>query len=184
QQINQHAVVVLGVPDPQMREDVERSLARRLIAQQWRAVERAFDDKAHLPRMRGLARFRRLLDPVQHLGREDTPRPPVVLDQMLADALDPHHQLPDAPPPPKLPPPRETRLPPPPPTPDPPPPPPPPPPKYEPPDQPPPLLELRTAFWLAAKIASAKNVNTEMMPPERTPTPIESKKYQTMTPIA
>src|SRR5262249_4315175 len=104
--------------------------------------------------------------------------------QMLADALDPHHQLPDAPPPPKLPPPPEKPLsllpdeldpllqPP------------PPPPEYEPPDQPPPLLELRTAFWLAAKIASAKNVNTEMMPPERTPTPIESKKYQTMTPIA
>src|SRR6202012_43870 len=60
--------------------------------------------------------------------------------------------------------------------------PPPPPPEYEPPDQPPPL-ELRTAPWLAAKIASAKKVRTEIMPPLRTPPPIEPRRYHTITPI-
>src|SRR6516225_6942809 len=51
QQIDQDAIVVFGIPDAQMREDIERTLARRLVAQQWRAVERSFDDKTYLPRM-------------------------------------------------------------------------------------------------------------------------------------
>ena len=59
--------------------------------------------------MRGLAGLDRLLDQGQHFRRKHAPSPPVVLHQMLADALDAHssrsYQLPDAPPPPKLPPP-------------------------------------------------------------------------------
>ena len=83
--------------------------ARRLVAKQRPAVERALDDEAHLAGMRGLARLDRPLDAVEHFRRKDAPHPPAVLDQMLADALDSHdeflYQLPDAPPPPKLPPP-------------------------------------------------------------------------------
>ena len=106
QQIDQHAVVVRGVPDPQLREDIQRPLPRRLIAKQRRAVERAFDHEAHLAGMRGLARLDRLLDRRQRLRRKNAPQPPAVFEQMPADALDAHvYQLPDAPPPPKLPPP-------------------------------------------------------------------------------
>ena len=107
QEIDQHAVVVRGVPDAQMRENIERALARRLIAKQRRAVERAFDDEADLAGMRGLAGLDRLLDRSQHVRRKIAPHPPVVLEKMPADAPDAHvcYQLPDAPPPPKLPPP-------------------------------------------------------------------------------
>src|SRR6478752_5510598 len=60
--------------------------------------------------MRGLARLDRLLDRGQHLRREISPQPPVMMEKMLADTSDAHatsslYQLPDAPPPPKLPPP-------------------------------------------------------------------------------
>ncbi len=115
QQINQHAIIVLGVPDPQLREDVERALPGGLVAEQGRAVERALDDEADLARMRGLAGPDRLLDAVKHLSREDAARAPMVLDQMPGDALNAHertasHQLPEAPPPPKLPPPPEKPL--------------------------------------------------------------------------
>src|ERR1700737_2168579 len=85
--------------------------------------------------MRGLAGLDRLLDHRQHPWRKNPPRPPAVLEKMLADAPDAHstssYQLPDAPPPPKLPPPPplslELLLLPPPQE----------PPEYDPPDQPP-----------------------------------------------
>ena len=111
QEIDQDAVVVRGVPDPQMREHIERALAHRLVLEQRRAVERALDDESDLPRMRGLSRFDRLLDAREHVGRKHAPHPPVMCEKMLADPPDGHdtacpaYQLPDAPPPPKLPPP-------------------------------------------------------------------------------
>ena len=75
QQIDQHAVIVGGVPDPQLRENIQRALARRLIAEQRRAVERAFDHEADLAGMRGLARLDRLLDRSQHLAAEKSAAP-------------------------------------------------------------------------------------------------------------
>src|SRR5712671_4845512 len=106
QEVDQHAVIVGGVPDAELRENIQRALPRGLIAEQRRAVERAFHDKAYLAGMRGLARPDRLLDRSQYLGRENPPHPPAVLNKMPADAPDIHaYQLPDAPPPPKLPPP-------------------------------------------------------------------------------
>ncbi len=62
QQVDQHAVVVSGVPDPQLRENIQRALPRGLIPEQRRAVQCAFHDKADLAGMRGLARPDRLLD--------------------------------------------------------------------------------------------------------------------------
>src|SRR6185437_33163 len=90
QEINQHAIVVGGVPDPQMREDIERASPRRMIAQERHAVERAFHGEAHLARMPRLAGFRRSLDLRQHLGREHAPRAPMMLDEMFRDASDSH----------------------------------------------------------------------------------------------
>src|ERR1700730_5541805 len=112
QQLDQHAVVVDGVPDAQVRKNIQRAFPRRLIAEQRRAVQRALHDKADLAGMRGLARFDRLRARGQHVGRKNPPYPPAVLKKMSADAPDAHiyqlldiYQLPDAPPPPKLPPP-------------------------------------------------------------------------------
>ena len=107
QQIDQHAVVVRGVPDPQMREHVERALAGGLVAEQGGAVERAFHDETDLAGMRCFALLDRLLDAVEHVLRENLLRPPMMLHEMSGNALDAHdrYQLPEAPPPPKLPPP-------------------------------------------------------------------------------
>jgi hypothetical protein len=90
QQINQHAVVMRGVPDPKMLKIVERTCASRLIRKQRLAVERTFDDETHLAGMRGLACLDRLLDQGQRLLRENATRPPVMLDQVFADPLDSH----------------------------------------------------------------------------------------------
>src|SRR5205814_10337534 len=109
QQINQHSIVVRGVPYPQMRENVERALPRRLIAEQRLAIQRAFHDEADLAGMGGLSRLDCPLDCSQHLRRENPPYPPTMLNKMFADAPDAHiftsyaYQLPDAPPPQKLP---------------------------------------------------------------------------------
>src|SRR6266436_6095314 len=62
QQVDQYAVVVSGVPYPQLRENIQRGLARGLIAEQPPAVQRAFPDNADLAGMRGFARPNRLLD--------------------------------------------------------------------------------------------------------------------------
>src|SRR5258708_8651672 len=109
QQIDQHAVIVGGVPDPQSRKNIQRALPRRLIPKQRRAIQRAFHDEAELAGMAALARLDRLFDPSQYLRPENPPYPPPMLQQMPADAPDAHatssYQLPDAPPPPKLPPP-------------------------------------------------------------------------------
>src|SRR5260370_21707851 len=86
QQIDQHAVIMLGVPDPQLRENIQRPLPRWLIAKQRRAVERAFHHKADLARMRGLAGPDRLLDSLKHLWRKIAPQPPMVMEKMFADA--------------------------------------------------------------------------------------------------
>src|SRR5258707_15355923 len=66
QQIDQYAVVVGGVPDPQMRKNIQRALACRLILKQRFAVERAFHDKTDLTGMRGPARPDRLPDRMSH----------------------------------------------------------------------------------------------------------------------
>ena len=80
----------MGVPDAQMREGIQRALACRLIAKQWRAVERAFDHEAHLAGMGGLAGLDGLLDRGQHAGWKDPPHSPAVLEKVFADALEPH----------------------------------------------------------------------------------------------
>ena len=69
---------------------LERPFARRLIAEQGRAVERAFHDEANLAGMGGLAGLDGLLDRGQHAGRKDPPHSPAVLEKVFADALEPH----------------------------------------------------------------------------------------------
>src|SRR5271165_6566369 len=167
QQIDEDAVIVLGVPDPQMREHVQRAIAGGLVAEQGCAVERTLHDKADLAGMSGLARLDRLLD------------------QVLADALDAHglkpHQLPEAPPPPKLPPPPEKPLslsreldpelqpll----------------PPLEKPPDQPPPPRRPEgIAALLAAMMLSAKKVSVETIPPRTRASATEPSRYQPSAP--
>src|SRR4029079_13191632 len=48
QQIDQHSIVVCRVPYPYLRENIERALPRRLIAEQRLAIQRPFDNEAHL----------------------------------------------------------------------------------------------------------------------------------------
>ena len=109
QQIDQHAVVVGGVPDPQLRENVERALARRLVAEQRRAVERASTTKRTWPEwVASPALMARSITAITSGGKMRRTRQrcamrclPMRLMPMSTSLL----QLPDAPPPPKLPPP-------------------------------------------------------------------------------
>src|SRR5581483_10370041 len=52
QQVDQHAVVVFGVPNSQLRENIDRALARRAPAQQRRDFQGGFDGKADLSAVR------------------------------------------------------------------------------------------------------------------------------------
>src|ERR1700738_238817 len=90
QQIDQHAIVVGGVPDAQVRENIQRAFPRGLIAEQRRAVQRTFHDEAALAGTRGLARLNGPRDRGQRLRRENPAYPPAVLEKMLADAPDAH----------------------------------------------------------------------------------------------
>src|ERR1700738_3037232 len=71
QEIDQHAIVVGGVPDPQMRKNIQRALPRRLILEQRLAIQRAFHHEADLAGMRRLARLDRLFDGSQYLARKN-----------------------------------------------------------------------------------------------------------------
>jgi hypothetical protein len=79
-----------GVPNAQVCKNIDGPRARRLPPEQRRAVQCAFDDKAHLTGMGGLTGLDRLLDQGQHLARENPPYPPAVLNKMFGDALDTH----------------------------------------------------------------------------------------------
>ena len=130
--------------------------------------------------MRRLAGLDRLLDLGQHLSRKNPPHPPLILDKVLADALDAHnYQLPEAPPPPKLPPlpekplSLEPEL-------D--------PPDHEPPEEPedqppPPRPALRLTCWLAARMPSPNIVRKNAMTPKTPETTIEPSRNQKTAPI-
>src|SRR3569833_2132090 len=98
QNIDQHAVIVCGVPDPQLREQVERTLARGLVAKQGRAVERTFHHEAHLSRMRGLASLDGLPNTIERRRRKYLPYPPTMYEKMPRDT--PHTHLSSSPSPP------------------------------------------------------------------------------------
>ena len=131
--VDQDAVVVRGVPHPELPEQLQRPLARREVAPQLRQVERRLDDEADLPAVARLAlpdglldaastgcgKCRRVLQRVVHRWRMRRPH------------LHPARPLPapEAPPPPKPPPPPPKPPPPRPPPPKPPPRPPQPPPR-------------------------------------------------------
>ena len=82
QEIDQHAVVVLGVPHAQRREHLDRAFPRRHTAQQLRQIERVLDREADLSGVRGFALADGLLDRVQQACRERPPHAPGSREQM------------------------------------------------------------------------------------------------------
>ena len=60
--IDEHAVVLLGVPYPQPREHFQRALARALAGEERVALEGRLDREADLAAVSGLALLDRLLD--------------------------------------------------------------------------------------------------------------------------
>jgi len=55
QHIDQHAVAVLGIPDPILREQVDRAIARRQAGQHVGRRKTGFDDEADFARVTRLA---------------------------------------------------------------------------------------------------------------------------------
>ena len=70
QQIDQHAVVVFGVPDLQRRKHVKRALACGQSAQQECRIQRVFDGKTNLTSMPGFRLRNRLFDARQRRRRK------------------------------------------------------------------------------------------------------------------
>src|SRR5580658_6656191 len=70
QQIDEHAVVIRGIPDAELAEQLQRALPRWQIVPQRRQLERRLDDEADLPRMTRLAFADRLLDRPTHCRGE------------------------------------------------------------------------------------------------------------------
>ena len=68
QQVDQHAVVVLGVPHPQQAEHFERTFARRDALVHAGQRQRGFDSEHHLAAMRRLAGDDRTLDAIERRG--------------------------------------------------------------------------------------------------------------------
>ena len=62
QQINQHAIAVLGIPHAQDRKHLERTLSGQLTVEQPCAMQSAFDYEAYFTRVIGLGKFDRVLD--------------------------------------------------------------------------------------------------------------------------
>src|ERR1019366_1839398 len=133
--IDQHAVVVFGIPDPQATEDFERAVPRTQLVDDVQRCERGFDCETNLASVRPLGAGDGLLDGIQRRFGEQHARPPVRSRDMPNQATELHHQLPEAPPPLKPPPPPLK--------PPPPPPPPPNPPLPMPPQPPPPAVQPR-----------------------------------------
>src|ERR1700693_4879491 len=106
QQINQHAVIVFGVPYPHLRKYLDGAFSRGLSLEEWRAMQRPFHRKTDFADVCGLARFYRLFNRDQGLAGKSTVDLPVRHQEMFRYAFDIHrYHLPDAPPPPKPPPP-------------------------------------------------------------------------------
>ena len=107
QQIDQHAVVVLGVPDPQRREHLERALARGHAAQNRARFQRVLDRETDL-RLHAALRIRAIACSMLRQRRPaETDAGPAMRRQEMArrGGRVSCHQRPDAPPPPKPPPP-------------------------------------------------------------------------------
>src|SRR5690349_5107623 len=157
QQVDQHAVVVDGVPDAERAEHFDRALSRRQAAQHVRQGQRVLDGNANLAAMTRLTGLHGLLDGPQRLlgkPRAHRQRAGVGMTPEPREAL--HHHLPDEPPPPKLPPPPLK---------------PPPPPRLEPPlpqpDRPPPLVETQPPW--PVPFASRNKDRTKAMTPVTPP---------------
>ena len=73
QQIYQHTIVVFGIPDAQLRENLYSSLLCSLPGQQWNQIQRRLDCKTYLPGVHSLGFSDRMLDRIQRTRRKGTP---------------------------------------------------------------------------------------------------------------
>jgi len=73
QHVDQHAVVVLGIPDAELTEELERTRTRLEAPKHLRERKRSFDDEAKLSLVRSLSSGDRILYPLQRVGREPAP---------------------------------------------------------------------------------------------------------------
>lgn len=87
QQINQHAVVVLGVPHPKLRKYFDGALSGAHPAQQLRNIQRGFDREADLSSMSGFTIANRLLDGPQRARWKRPPDREVPDDKMFEDTF-------------------------------------------------------------------------------------------------
>ena len=90
QEVDEDPVVVLGIPDPQLAEHLDRALARGDPAQDLARVERVLDGEADLTAVRGLAFADRRLDIRERLRREHLAHAPRRREQVPQRPLHVH----------------------------------------------------------------------------------------------
>src|ERR1700739_2895659 len=122
QNVDENAVVVCGIPDAELPEQLQRALPRRQAMPQLGQIEGGLDHEANLAAVVSLTVADRLLDGVAHRRAEMPPRAPARREQMTDQTPQLHaltsstrrrrHRRPhpprSAPPPPAPPPPPRT----------------------------------------------------------------------------
>ena len=92
QHVDQHAVVVRGIPDAELPEHLQRPGARREVTPQLRQVEGGLDDEADLPAVAVLALADRLLDRIAHAARKVPARAPARGEDVTQESCEFHGQ--------------------------------------------------------------------------------------------
>src|SRR6516165_1560960 len=92
--VDQHTIVVLGIPDAELPEQLQGARARREIAPQLGHIEGGLDDEADLPSVPRLAIADGLLDRVAHGLRKVPACAPAGGREVTHETQDAHRLLP------------------------------------------------------------------------------------------
>src|SRR6516162_4811879 len=92
--VDQHPIVVLGVPDAELAEQLQGARARRELAPQLRQIERRLHDEADLPSVPRFALTDRLLDGIASGLRKVAARAPARGRDMTQVTPENHRRLP------------------------------------------------------------------------------------------
>src|ERR1700692_2113911 len=103
--VDEHAVVVLGIPHLQMSEHVERPGTGTQVVDDMERRERRLDGETYLAGVGPFGARDRLLDGIEGALGELEARAPMRRCNMSDETPESHHQLPEAPPPLDVPPP-------------------------------------------------------------------------------
>jgi hypothetical protein len=90
QHVDEHPVVVLGIPYPQLGKNFNGAVPCGLLMEKRHDVKRALDGKTDFPDMVGVAGFVRLFDRDHGIAWKCPPDPAMRRQQVSYDSMDVH----------------------------------------------------------------------------------------------